>query len=69
MKTKLLFLSLLLIIPTLAFAQKEKIDRNKRSMKSKSALSQTIQTFTINGVSFEMVYIPKGSFTMGCTSE
>ena len=27
------------------------------------------KTFTVNGVSFEMIYVKGGTFTMGCTSE
>jgi formylglycine-generating enzyme required for sulfatase activity len=32
-------------------------------------LSGKNMTFTVNGVSFEMVYVQGGSFTMGCTTE
>ena len=32
-------------------------------------LAQNNQTFTVNGVTFEMIYVKGGTFTMGCTSE
>ena len=33
------------------------------------ALSEDDLTFTVNGVSFKMIYVKGGTFTMGCTSE
>ena len=69
LNTKRLFLCALLIAPLFAFAQKEKSNRNEGSFKSKLTLSQATQTFTVNELSFEMVYIAEGSFIMGCTEE
>lgn len=35
----------------------------------KNQNNQNIQTFTVKGVSFNMVRVPGGTFTMGCTGE
>ncbi len=49
------------------------VSANNRSfsfnMKKKPEPIQTEKTFTANGVSFNMVYVQGGTFTMGATSE
>lgn len=69
MNSKLLFLSALLMAPSLMFAQKKKLNRNEAAIETELTLPQDMQTFTVNGVSFDMVYISAGSFIMGCTEE
>jgi formylglycine-generating enzyme required for sulfatase activity len=41
---------------------------SKPTQPSASTL-KTDQTFSVNGISFKMVYVQGGTFTMGCTSE
>ena len=60
-KTISLFL-LLLVMPFAAFSQQPQTIPN-------SASSGSNRTFTVNGVSFTMVYVEGGTFTMGATSE
>ena len=40
-----------------------------KQVKKAQAAAFTNKTFTINGVSFEMIAVKGGTFTMGCTSE
>ena len=40
-----------------------------RSVSKIKAQEQEDLTFTVNGVTFKMVYVEGGTFTMGCTSE
>ena len=37
--------------------------------QTSSSMPKTGQTFTFNGISFKMVYVQGGTFTMGCTTE
>ena len=60
-KTLSLFL-LLLMLPFAAFSQQPQTTPN-------SASSGTNRTFTVNGVSFTMVFVQGGTFTMGATAE
>lgn len=39
------------------------------SLCTKALIAQENKTFTVNGVTFEMVFVEGGTFTMGCTSE
>ena len=46
-----------------------KINPAPKPTQYSSSIPKTDQTFTVNGISFKMVYVQGGSFTMGCTSE
>ena len=46
-----------------------KLNSAPRPTQSLSYIPKTDQTFTVNGISFKMVYVQGGTFTMGCTSE
>jgi formylglycine-generating enzyme required for sulfatase activity len=46
-----------------------KLNPAPKPTQSSSPIPKTNQTFTVNGVSFKMVYVQGGTFTMGCTSE
>ena len=50
-------------------AQKKINQCNAKLTQSSAPTSRTDQTYTVNGVSFKMVYVQGGTFTMGCTSE
>ena len=57
-----LLLLLLFLMPFAAFSQQPQTTPN-------SASSGTNRTFTVNGVSFTMVFVQGGTFTMGATAE
>ena len=50
-------------------AEKEKLVGENIVFKVKANSKATIIKETVNGVTFEMVYVEGGTFTMGCTSE
>ena len=74
---KIWLISVLLAFSVLAQAQ-QRVSRPKNSAPARkttttkqasSSLQQGIQTFTVKGVSFKMVSVAGGTFTMGATSE
>ena len=50
-------------------SDKEKLQGNNITFKIRAVPLSSNQTFTVNGVSFTMVFVEGGTFTMGATSE
>ena len=46
-----------------------KLNPAPKPSQPSASTPKTDQTFTVNGISFKMVYVQGGTFTMGCTSE
>ena len=46
-----------------------KLNPAPKPTQSSASTPRTDQTYTVNGISFKMVYVQGGTFTMGCTSE
>ena len=47
----------------------ERLHGDRICFKVRASAGSSNQTFTVGGVSFTMVYVEGGTFTMGCTSE
>ena len=50
-------------------ASRERLQGNKVCFKVRAAWQGSNRTIRVDGVSFTMVYVAGGTFTMGCTSE
>ena len=78
MKTRLIIIMMLAVLPLLASnemqdaANEELVSNESLNNASTSGITsedQKVKTFMVNGVSFKMIRVEGGSFTMGATSE
>ena len=72
MKSTLSRLSLLMMAMTLVFAGCEKVSETEQDGGNNGGgggSTSTSETFTVNGVTFKMITVQGGTYTMGATSE
>ncbi|MGM9842870.1 MAG: formylglycine-generating enzyme family protein, partial [Muribaculaceae bacterium] len=66
---KCVMMVILLSVVSSSVAAQEMTVEGTEKIASEGQPDPKIETFEVNGVTFEMVYVPGGTYTMGATAE